>query len=175
MPMPVPTTGSRTFKRSEGENKSKRQGLASAATYYPTGYPMPGPIYRYPAITEVKRIMLLKRNSSPNKKVRQSVCKDHGHLEWLKICPWQWRANPNPDLDSNSDLPTFAKSGGFGFAWIGIAIFWDGGFGFGSVATSGWPGRPQNRENFISQKRPVLQYLLYILQSLQLNSWGYIS
>ncbi len=24
----------------------------------------------------------------------------------------QWRANPNPDLDLNPELPTFAKSGG---------------------------------------------------------------
>ena len=27
----------------------------------------------------------------------------------------QWWANPNPDLDLNPDLTTFAKSSGFGF------------------------------------------------------------
>ncbi len=40
----------------------------------------------------------------------------------------QWWANPNPDLNLNPDLTTFAKSGGFG---LDVKLFHKRGFGFG--------------------------------------------
>ncbi len=46
----------------------------------------------------------------------------------------QWWANPNPDLDLNRDLTTFAKSSGF----FPVELFWYGGFEFGFELFSKW-------------------------------------
>ncbi len=57
----------------------------------------------------------------------------------LKVHPVQWRANPNPDLDLNPDLTTFAKSSGFGLDLhffgtvdldLDLSFFRRAGFGF---------------------------------------------
>ncbi len=61
----------------------------------------------------------------------------------------QWRANPNPNLDLNPDLATFAKSGGFGLDLnffgavdldLDLSFFRRAGFGF-ELFLEGWiPG-----------------------------------
>ncbi len=40
----------------------------------------------------------------------------------VKLHFYQWRANPNPDLDLNPDLATFPNASGFGFG-LDLYIF----------------------------------------------------